>query len=52
MIREWLVQHGIDKNRISIKGYGAVNFIADNDSEEGREKNRRVEIYIVQRTGG
>src|SRR6267142_544517 len=49
VIREWLVQHGIDKSRISIKGYGAVNFVADNDTEEGREKNRRVE---VKRTSG
>ncbi len=49
VVREWLVQHGIDKSRISIKGYGAVNFVADNDTEDGREKNRRVE---VKRTSG
>ncbi len=47
VIREWMVQHGIDKNRISIKGYGAVNFIADNDSEDGRDKNRRVEVNRI-----
>jgi OmpA family protein/outer membrane protein with beta-barrel domain/thrombospondin type 3 repeat protein len=47
VIREWLTNHGIDKGRISIKGYGAVNFVADNESEEGREKNRRVEVKRV-----
>src|SRR5207247_937978 len=47
VIREWLVQHGIDKSRISIKGYGATNFIADNDTEEGREKNNRVEVKRI-----
>jgi OmpA family protein/outer membrane protein with beta-barrel domain/thrombospondin type 3 repeat protein len=45
--REWLVQHGVDKNRITIKGYGPTNFIADNDSEEGREKNNRVEVRRI-----
>jgi outer membrane protein OmpA-like peptidoglycan-associated protein len=44
VIREWLVQHGIDRRRLVVKGYGAVNFIADNETEEGREKNRRVEV--------
>src|SRR6267142_2591520 len=47
VIREWLVQHGIDKTRITVKGYGPTNFIADNDSEEGREKNNRVEVRRI-----
>lgn len=44
VIKEWLVQHGVEPRRLVIKGYGAVNFIADNETEEGREKNRRVEV--------
>lgn len=32
--------------RILINGYGATHFVADNDTEEGRKKNRRVEIAI------
>jgi len=47
VVRGWLAQHGIDAKRIAIKGYGAVNFIAENDTEEGREKNRRVEVKRV-----
>ncbi len=43
-IKAWLVNHGIDAKRLTAKGYGAVNFIADNDTEEGKDKNRRVEL--------
>ncbi len=34
----------IDQDRVIVHWYGATNFIADNDTEEGRLKNRRVEI--------
>ncbi|MGH9748804.1 MAG: OmpA family protein, partial [Candidatus Polarisedimenticolia bacterium] len=44
VVREWLVQQGVDRKRLVIKGYGAVNFVADNDTDEGKEKNRRVEV--------
>jgi outer membrane protein OmpA-like peptidoglycan-associated protein len=47
VVREWLVAHGIEKRRISIRGYGSVNFVAENDTEEGRDKNRRVEVKRV-----
>jgi OOP family OmpA-OmpF porin len=36
----------IDQDRVIVHWYGATNFIADNDTEEGRFKNRRVEIAI------
>jgi outer membrane protein OmpA-like peptidoglycan-associated protein len=41
-----LTQSRIDPNRVIVMWYGATNFIADNDTEEGRAKNRRVEIAI------
>ena len=44
VVRGWLVQHGLDAQRIAIKGYGATGFIAENETEEGRDKNRRVEV--------
>jgi hypothetical protein len=44
VLKAWLVQQGIPASRFVAKAYGPVNFIADNDTEEGRDRNRRVEV--------
>lgn len=38
---------GIAENRLVIKGYGATKPIADNKTQEGRAKNRRVEFRVI-----
>jgi outer membrane protein OmpA-like peptidoglycan-associated protein len=43
-VMAWLAAHGIAANRLSAKGYGKRMPVADNDSDEGRARNRRVEI--------
>lgn len=43
----YLVSKGIDKSRFVGLGYGDKMPIADNDTPEGRQKNRRVEFEIV-----
>ena len=42
-----LIERGIDKNRIQAEGRGESQPIDTNDTEEGRQNNRRVEIEIL-----
>lgn len=42
---------GADKDRLSIAGYADTNPVEDNDTEQGRAKNRRVDIIILNGTG-
>lgn len=43
-VRDWLVAHGIAAERLTAQGYGAAKPVADNTSDDGRAKNRRVEL--------
>lgn len=46
-VRQYLIEQGVDQNRISAKGYGESKPISTNDTEEGRQLNRRVEFTIL-----
>ena len=45
---EYLIKKGV-QNKMYFKGYGSTQPIASNDTEEGRIKNRRVEIEIIKK---
>ncbi|HXG51129.1 MAG TPA: OmpA family protein [candidate division Zixibacteria bacterium] len=45
-VRDYLVKHGIERDRITGQGFGESKPIADNRTKEGRAKNRRVEIKV------
>jgi len=44
----WFINKGIQNKQLIIKGYGETTPIASNNSDEGRAKNRRVELKIVK----
>ena len=46
-MRDYLIGQGVDANRLSWRGYGEVQPIADNATAAGRELNRRVVLRIL-----
>lgn len=46
-VKGYLVSKGIEKNRIYTEGKGEKNPVADNKTNDGRAKNRRVEVEVV-----
>lgn len=46
-VAEYIIGKGIDKNRVTYKGYGKSKPIASDRTPEGRKKNQRVEIKIL-----
>ncbi len=47
-IRAGLIEFGVDEARLVSEGYGSQFPVASNDTAEGREQNRRVEIVILK----
>lgn len=45
-VRSYLIEKGVDGNRLTAVGYGEAEPVASNDTEEGRISNRRVEFRI------
>jgi len=43
----WLTEHGVDASRVEAWACGELHLIADDATEEGRQKNRRVEFMII-----
>ena len=48
-VMKYLIKNGIEKDRLSALGEGEDVPIASNETEEGKDKNRRVEFIIVER---
>ena len=47
-VKNYLVSQGVLEKRLIAKGYGESQPIADNKTEEGRAKNRRVELKVIK----
>jgi outer membrane protein OmpA-like peptidoglycan-associated protein len=46
-VNNFLVSQGVASNRLENEGYGETDPVATNETEEGRQLNRRVEVVIV-----
>jgi outer membrane protein OmpA-like peptidoglycan-associated protein len=46
-VKNYVITNGIDKTRVTSKSYGETKPIATNETEEGRQQNRRVEFVIL-----
>lgn len=51
-VEKALVERGVSPSRLRSRGYGPSRPVAGNETEEGRELNRRVEYVIVEMNGG
>jgi outer membrane protein OmpA-like peptidoglycan-associated protein len=45
-VADWMIDQGLDKNRVSWRGFGATIPVADNETEAGRQRNQRVDIRV------
>jgi len=48
-VRDYLASNGIAENRMTVRGYGESQPIADNGSAAGKAENRRVVLRIIER---
>jgi outer membrane protein OmpA-like peptidoglycan-associated protein len=51
-VRDYLVESGINPEIISVRGYGKSQPLEEGSDPGSRQRNRRVEIAVVQITGG
>lgn len=47
-VMQYLTEHGISQETLTARGFGSTKPVADNETEEGREQNRRVEFNIIE----
>jgi outer membrane protein OmpA-like peptidoglycan-associated protein len=47
-VREYLIHKGVDEKRLTKVGYGSSRPVADNETEEGRKQNRRINFLVQE----
>lgn len=48
-VKDYLVSQGVNASRLETQGYGESRPIATNETDEGRQQNRRVELVVLER---
>ena len=47
-VRAYLIKKGITENRVQAKGYGDTQPLSSNDTDAGKQKNRRTEVRVIK----
>lgn len=47
-VADYISNHGVSYDRITFEGFGSSRPVADNNTAEGRQRNRRVEILLME----
>jgi len=42
-------RHGFNGSRLEAEGYGADHPVANNDTEQGRQQNRRIDVRVTEK---
>jgi len=48
-VRDYLAERGVEADRLTVRGYGEANPVADNSTAAGKAENRRVVLRITER---
>ena len=48
-VRDYLISRGVNRGNLTVRGYGEAAPIADNATREGKARNRRVELRILNK---
>ncbi|MBD3241229.1 MAG: OmpA family protein [Chitinivibrionales bacterium] len=48
-VMQYLIEQGVDSSRLRSHGYGETKPVADNETKEGRQKNRRVDLVVMEK---
>ncbi len=46
-VRDYLVEQGVSSDAVTVQGFGKTRPVVSNDTPEGRQQNRRVEIVVT-----
>ena len=47
-MKKYMVEQGIEETRLSTAGFGETQPVAPNDTRDGRDRNRRVEMKVLE----
>jgi outer membrane protein OmpA-like peptidoglycan-associated protein len=47
-VKRYLIGKGVSSKRLTSEGFGDTRPVSANDTEDGRQKNRRVELKITE----